>query len=279
MKLSFSTLSCPEWTFDQILEAGKKYGYDGIEFRGLREQIDILQAPEFQPAALAETRHRLEDAGLQAACLSSSVSVVASVASEATRKEAVAHAERYLDAAKALGAPCIRIFCGDIPSTMLRDAAVELAAQSLREMGDFAEARGVKVAIETHDAFIRTDQLMDLVRAARHPAVGVLWDIHHPYRYFAETIEQSMRHLGKKIFACHVKDSVMAPEGEHYTYVLLGRGDVPIQPAIKALQRAGYDGYLSLEWEKRWVAELEAPEEVIPQYIAQMKALMGESKV
>ncbi len=33
MKLSFTTLGCPEWTLEQIATNGKAYGYDGIELR------------------------------------------------------------------------------------------------------------------------------------------------------------------------------------------------------------------------------------------------------
>jgi sugar phosphate isomerase/epimerase len=155
-------------------------------------------------------------------------------------------------------------------------AALELAAQSLRDLGDFAAARGVKVAIETHDAFIRTDQLMELIRLTDHPAVGVLWDIHHPYRMMNETVEQSLRHLNGRILHAHVKDSVPAEEGTVFTYVLLGDGDVPVREAMVALTQGGYDGYYSLEWEKRWVPSLEAPEIAIPQYAEQMRAWMAE---
>ncbi len=276
MKLAFSTLGCPKWTFDRILSAAVTHGYDGIEFRGLLDKVDLPETPEFSPAGVAETRRRLDDAGVGPACLSSSVSIVQAMGAEVDRKAAIAHTERYLDLAKEVGAPCIRLFCGEYPTTMPPATALDLAAESLRVIGDFARARGVQVAIETHDAFIRTDQLMDLIRLTNHPAVNVLWDIHHPYRMMGETVEQSLRHLDGRIVHTHVKDSVLNQDGEHYTYVLLGRGDVPVREAMTALKAAGYDGYFSLEWEKRWVPELEEPEEAIPQYAAQMRAWMAE---
>lgn len=276
MKLAFSTLGCPKWTFDQILDAAMKNAYDGIEFRGLLDKIDLPETPEFSPAGIAETRRRLQDAGVQAACLSSSIAIVYAMGAEVDRKAAIAHSERYLDMAKEVGAPVIRLFCGEAPAALEPAVALELAAGALREIGDFARARGIRVAIETHDAFIRTDLLMDLIRRTNHPAVGVLWDIHHPYRVMGETVEQSMRHLDGRVFHAHVKDSVMSDGEEGYTYTLLGRGDVPIREAMVALKAAGYDGYYSLEWEKRWVPELDDPEVAIPQYAEVMRAWWAE---
>ncbi|OPZ82223.1 MAG: fructoselysine 3-epimerase [bacterium ADurb.Bin429] len=276
MKLAFSTLGCPGWTFDQILNAAVKYKYDGIEFRGLLDKVDLPETPEFSPGGVAETRRRLDDAGVRAACLSSSVSIVHAMGAEVDRHTAIAHTRLYLDLAKEVGAPCVRLFCGNYPATMEPGVALDLAADTLRLLGDDAHDRGVKIAIETHDAFIRTDQLMELIRLANHPAVGVLWDIHHPYRIMGETVEQSMRHLDGRVMHAHVKDSVMSEGGEGYTYVLLGRGDVPVPEAMATLAAAGYDGYFSLEWEKRWVPSLEEPEVAIPQYAEQMRAWAAE---
>jgi len=276
MKLAFSTLGCPEWTFDAILRAAQRDGFAGIEFRGLLGEIDLVNAPEFAPGQIAETRRRLEDAGVRAACLSSSVTVVASTGTPIDRVEAVAHAKRYLDLAHAVGAPCVRLFCGSIPATMTRLDAIALAADSLRQIGDYAQPRGVIAVLETHDAFIRTDQLMELVRATGHPAVQVLWDIHHPWRVAGESLDFSVTQLDGHIAATHVKDSLPTGDGDTYRYTLTGQGDVPLQAALHALKSRGYTGYLTLEWEKRWIPDLPPPEVAFPQYAAQMRTWLGE---
>jgi hypothetical protein len=64
MKLSFSTLGCPNCSFDEIALRASQYGYDGVAFRGLGGELDLTRVPEFFPAALANTRHRLKEAGL-----------------------------------------------------------------------------------------------------------------------------------------------------------------------------------------------------------------------
>ena len=39
MKLAFTTLACPDWTFEQCIEATQRYGYDGLELRLLDGEI------------------------------------------------------------------------------------------------------------------------------------------------------------------------------------------------------------------------------------------------
>ena len=45
--LSFSTLGCPDWTFEQITSFAVQHGYKGIEVRGLKRQMDLTKCPEF----------------------------------------------------------------------------------------------------------------------------------------------------------------------------------------------------------------------------------------
>src|SRR6476659_3342447 len=73
MKLAFSTLGCPAWDLDQILTAAHESGYQGVEWRGYRDEMEIPHASIFAGDARAETRRRFTDAGLEFACLSSSV--------------------------------------------------------------------------------------------------------------------------------------------------------------------------------------------------------------
>jgi sugar phosphate isomerase/epimerase len=48
--------------------------------------------------------------------------------------------------------------------------------------------------------------------------------------------------------------------------VLLGQGEVPVQEMIALLAHDGYQGWVSVEWEKRWHPEIEEPEVALPQH-------------
>ena len=47
--------------------------------------------------------------------------------------------------------PLVRVFGGPIPVGLAHVAAIRLAAEHLRELGDHAAMRGVKVLMESHD--------------------------------------------------------------------------------------------------------------------------------
>ena len=51
MKISFTTLGCPEWDLQTIIARAREYGYDGVDFRGLGAEMDIWKLPEFSSQA------------------------------------------------------------------------------------------------------------------------------------------------------------------------------------------------------------------------------------
>lgn len=51
---------------------------------------------------------------------------------------------------------------------------------------------------------------------------------------------------------CHLKDVVAVPNGPYngYDFVELGAGSLDVFGVLQALQSAGYEGYVSIEYEK-----------------------------
>ena len=45
MKLSFSTLGYPEWSFEQIIKSARELGYEAVELRGVGNQLR-MEEPE-----------------------------------------------------------------------------------------------------------------------------------------------------------------------------------------------------------------------------------------
>src|SRR5512146_2857553 len=107
MKTSFMTLGCPNWDLETICRRGQEYGFDGVDFRGYLDHIDITTLPEFTSGA-AETRRRLSDAGLEVSAVSSSLTVCDTEKRESNLEEA----RRTIPVAKTLGAKVVRIFGG-----------------------------------------------------------------------------------------------------------------------------------------------------------------------
>jgi fatty-acyl-CoA synthase len=49
--------------------------------------------------------------------------------------------------------------------------------------------------------------------------------------------------------------------------VLLGDGDIPVEEGLRLLRAIGYEGWISVEWEKKWHPEIAEPEVAFPQYM------------
>ena len=121
-----------------------------------------------------------------------------------------------------------------------------------------AHELGVVVALETHDAFSSARLVGELLDRLGDPAFAAVWDLHHPHRT-GESPEEVLAALGSRIALVHVKDARAGGE-----LVPLGDGDVPVRESLALLAAAGYDGWLVVEWEKRWHPELDEPEVALP---------------
>ncbi len=162
--------------------------------------------------------------------------------------------EAALELAAEWGVPNVRVFGGSA-------CALDDIASSLDEALDGVEKLGVMVVLETHDAFASAALVADLLRRVDSPWFAALWDVHHPYRV-GELPEDVVRALGSRIRLVHIKDA--RRRGDDWELVPLGEGEVPVRESLAALDAAGYDGWLTVEWEKRWHPELAEPEDALP---------------
>lgn len=269
MKLSFSTLGCPEWSVEQVVNTAAALGYDGVEVRGFSGSMELETMPELN-AGLPRTRALFRDAGLEICCLSVSVSL-----SDRSRHRAqIARGRHAVEVAAALGCPFVRVFGGRIPAGNTRAETADDIAQALTALGGMAHSLGVTVLLETHDDFSLGKDAADTVDRVSGPGVGILWDILHSYRY-GEPLADTVNYLGSLIRHVHIKDGKnLSPQGAEH--VLIGAGEMPILEALRLLRQIGYDGYLSLEWEKKWHPEIPEPEVAFPQYIRVMRQLLAD---
>jgi len=118
--------------------------------------------------------------------------------------------------------------------------------------------------METNGPLGSTEAMMCFMERVPSENKGVLWDIHHPYRYFGESPEVSFGRIAPLLRHVHVKDSMLV-DGK-VSYKLLGKGDVPVKETLLLLKSKEYDGFVSLEWVKKWNPELEEAGIVLPQF-------------
>ena len=129
MKFSFSTLACPDYTWADIYSMAKDLGFDGIEVRGLGNDIfDASKNMPFSPRLLPATKQKLRALRLTIPCLSSGCCL-----RDGATVETVAEVRAYIEAAESIGTPYVRVL-GDLnpaPDGDVDDEAVLAALRAL----------------------------------------------------------------------------------------------------------------------------------------------------
>jgi sugar phosphate isomerase/epimerase len=270
--LSFSTLGCPDWTFDQIIDFAAQHDYNGIEIRGILKQMDLPLCNEFSSAQnKSATLKRMEDKNLRFVDLGSSCTL--HFADGAERKKNFDEGRRFIDLAHDIKCPFIRVFPNNFPKDQDRNATMDLISKGLLELADHAKGSDVSVLMETHGDMVKTDDLEKIMLSADHPNAGLVWDVTNMWTITKEPPAQVYKKLKKYIRHTHIKDAKLL-DGK-INYVFLGQGEVPIFEAIDALSKGGYKGYYSFEWEKLWHPEIAEPELAIADY---SKVMMSHFK-
>ena len=268
--LAFTTLACPDWSWEQAVQRAVEYGYQGLELRGVEGEMDLTKAAPFTVSRLPATKRELKERGLAIPCLDTSCRFDQA----AEIDNSIDEGKRHIDLAGELEAPSIRVFGDRIPDSQSREKIIEQVVEGLLALAQHAEGTGVQVLLESHNDFARLQNLLDVMRAVHHPHVGVLWDVHHPYRFFSEPLADTYEKLKDRIRHVHLKDSVSVDGGVRYC--LLGQGIVPVSEVLQLLASGGYDGWIAFEWEKRWHPEIEEPEVALPDFIRVLRAAEAE---
>lgn len=263
MKIAFSTLGCPDFDWSDIYSMAKDLGFDGIEIRGLGKDIFAVKAQPFTEAELPNTIRKLKELRLEIPCLSSGCCLKFTEKAEQNHDEIV----QYIELASKLGTPYIRILA-DLEPQPDGEVDDEAVLAALRRLIPIAEEKGVTLLIETNGVYTDTKRLSELLANAASDAVGALWDVHHPYRFAGESPDTTVKNLGAYIKYVHVKDSVM--QDGKVSYRLMGEGDLPMDGFMMALRSINYDGYISLEWVKRWANDLSDAGIVFPHFVNYM---------
>ena len=271
MKYGFSTAGCPDWLWKEVVSTAKDLGYDGIELRGLANKVYLPATRTFSWENCPQLRLQLENLGLEIPCLSSSALVYDKERQEAAQTEI----RDYINLAALLGTPYIRVLA-DLNARTASSEEETVVVENLRMIAGAAEDKEIMILVETNGGYADSRRMASLMEKLNDPNIGVLWDIHHPFRRFGEMPAETWDRLKDWIRHIHVKDSVMENGG--IAYKMFGYGDVPLKEALWLLREAGYEGYIVLEWMKLWVADLEDPGVVFAHFPYAAKRMMKKKE-
>ncbi len=269
MKLAFSTLGCPGWSWDEVYAAAKDLGLDGIEIRGLADTVNAVEAKVFSDDNIENTKLKLKNGGMEISMLTSGACLGID-----DPEKYMAEARAYIDLADKLSVRAVRVMGTSLPQVIPQD--IKQTERLYRELCEYAEKKQNKVYVllETNGVYADSSAMLKVMKNTNHPNAGVLWDIHHPYRFFGELPSVTFDRLKDYVKYVHVKDSVVV--NGQIQYRMMGYGDIPVFDTLKLLSENGYEGYVSLEWLKRWCPDLQEPGIVFAHFVSYMQYLMRQ---
>lgn len=274
--LSFSTLGCPDWSFEEIISFAIANGYNGIEVRGIQREMDLTKAASFNTKEnITNALRMMQDHDLKFSDLGSSAALHFYEGEE--RRKNIDEGKRFIDLAQQLSCPYIRVFPNNFPKDRDKNATKDLIAKGLTELADYARNTNVTVLLESHGDVVYTADLLDIMKAAQHEHAGLVWDAYNMWSATKESPASVYAALKKYIKHAHIKDARNINGKEQY--VLLGTGDSAIFEAIDILAENKFPGYYSFEWEKLWHPEIEEPEIAIADYPKAMQRHFEETSM
>ena len=270
MKLAITTLGCCEWSLNKVVGYFKDLGVYGIEVRAFNDIMELSEIDCLNEENALGTKKYLRANGMKLVCLDTSCKFDNC---ELAQKY-IPEGKTAIDIAARMDIPYIRVFGNHIPEIgeAKRDELEALMINSLRELSDYAETKGVKVLLETHGNVCNIENIKNTVEAlSDHKGFGILWDIAHSDVYYKENIEDFYNLIKPLLCHVHMKDHLRLPNlGKDIKD--MGEGEIPIEKIVKLLLSDGYDGYFSFEHERKWHPDLSEPEVAFPKFVEYMKA-------
>ena len=267
-RIAGHTMGTPEYTVCEAIELFAKIGADGVEIvvqDGYKSGIPT----DCSISILEEIKKHAEDNNIEIVCLTPYNSDFNSLDEDVRQKEIEAII-KVIDYCDYLGAKYIRIYGGNqkAEETENIEPKRDKLIQSLRYLGDYAAEKEVILLIENHfnTMAVSAKQTADLIRDTNHKDVRILYD--QPNLSFTgnEDYEEAVYIQRKYLSYMHVKDFVFkegksfissnvarpTKEERNVNTRIVGEGIIKWPEILKLVKEYGYDGWLSLEYERRW---------------------------
>ena len=270
MKIGVSSYS-----FAQYINAGKmtqldcvrkaaEMGFDGIDFTGLNPFENCTL--EDQKAYAAQIREEAEKYGIEVVAYTVGANLYHK--SEEENEKEVERLKGQLEVAAIMGA---RVFRHDVCGWNRKDGLMKAfdnmlptIAKNARAVSEYGRSLGIVTCSENHGYVAQdSDRVEKLYAAVDYDNYGLLIDMGN----FACVDEDSIKAVSRlSNYAVHVHakdfvkkafgaptaagDKVFSTRGcNKLVACAIGDGDIPVAQCIAIMKRAGYSGYVAIEFE------------------------------
>ena len=263
MKISVSSYSFSQYInagkmtqFDCVAKA-KEMGFDAIEF------INIVgETLEEQKENAAKIKAEAERVGIEINAYTIGANLYHETQEESDKE--INRLKEQLDVANVLGVKVMRHdVCWSLGKTgnaRSFDLMLPTIAENARKVTEYAATLGIKTCSENHGFIAQdSDRVERLFNAVNHDNYGLLVDMGN-FLCADENPAIAVSRVAPYAIHAHAKDMLVKNKpfdtnclitrgGNYLKCVAVGQGDVPVEQCIRILKNAGYDGFLSIEYE------------------------------
>ena len=264
MKVSVSSYSFMQYVwagkmtqFECVAKA-KELGFDAIEF------VDIDGAPDYDLQVENAKKIRAEADRVGIEINSYTIGACRYWGSAEREAAEVERLKRQLDIAHILGAKVMRHdACGWLEKKGTHrsfDLMLPTIAKNAREVAAYGETLGIMTCTENHGYISQdSDRMERLFNAVAHDNYGLLVDMGN-FICVDEDPAIAVSRVAPYAIHVHIKDMFVRDEpsdficsptrgGRYFGGAVVGEGDIPVKRCLRILKQAGYDDYVSLEYE------------------------------
>ena len=169
---------------------------------------------------------------------------------EPVREFHVQRTKAYIDLAKTWGARNVLLVLGEYiwqREVIPPEAQWQWAIDTCRRLGDYADSKGVDIALELEPFRLSllnsVDSMTRFVDDCNHPRVRANIDISH--LVLSDTSPKDVAKLAGKAIHVHLSDC----DGKVHGDLPPGRGVVKFEPYLQAIKELNIDGVVSIELE------------------------------
>lgn len=265
MKLSVTSYSfghyqnTDELGFLGIIDKTAEMGFDGIEFA-------ITKPAEYYPEDFAEqVRERAAACGIEIAALCVGADFING--SNGDLEAEIERVKGWVDIAARMGTTRLRHdisrgFSGRKYAIGYENALPRCVPAALA-ITEYAEQFGIETMTENHGFFSQDSERVErLINAVAHPNFGALVDVGN-FMCADEDPTVAVGRMAPYARHVHVKDFFLKAgdlpnpgtgwfrtrAGNFLRGTIIGHGDARVAQSLALLKKAGYDGYLTVEFE------------------------------
>jgi L-ribulose-5-phosphate 3-epimerase len=226
-------------TYEALIRSVSEWGLDGID-------TTVYWFPDTSDQFLASLRRAAYKHGVS--LYSIAVRSRLSQPTAELQSAEVENVKKWVDVAVKVGATHVRVFGGSIPKGATETQAIAWAVETLKRSAEYAGAQGVLIGVEDDGGLTTTaEPTVDIVKQTDSPYVGINLDTgnfpRNGYSQVALCLPYALN--------VHFKVNIGSPEGT--------KEKADWDRLIGMFAKAGYKGYISLEYEEKESAETAVP--------------------